>query len=86
MKRSKRELKRIDWVIVSRVIRTLYKNGSSKKTFLATTCRMGFDKCGLYIDWLDMMDLIRRDINDSGFEEISLSEKGRSLYHRKFAN
>ena len=84
VKKNKRELKRIDWNTVKRVVSTLYHNTRMKKTLLATACSMGYDKCRLYIDWLEMMDLIRREINDDGYEELMLTEKGRSLYSKKF--
>jgi len=84
IKKSKRELKRIDWNTVKRVISTLYHNARMKKTLLATACSMGYDKCRLYIDWLEMMELIRKEINDDGFEELILTEKGRALYSKKF--
>lgn len=45
---------------------------------------MGYDKCRRYIDWLEMMELIKREINNDDFEEIILTEKGRSLFRKKF--
>ncbi len=84
LKKNKRELKRIDWRTVKRIVSTLHHNARMKKTLLATACSMGYDKCRLYIDWLEMMDLIRKEINDDGKEELILTEKGRSLYSKKF--
>lgn len=84
LKKNKRELKRIDWKTVKRIVSILHNNVRMKKTLLATTCSMGYDKCRLYIDWLEMMDLIRKEINDDGKEELILTEKGRSLYSKKF--
>ncbi len=43
---------------------------------------MGYDKCRLYINWLEMMELIRKEINDDGYEELILTEKGLSLCNR----
>ncbi len=83
-KRTRKELKRIDWRTVKHVINALHENTRMKKTFLATTCRMGYDKCKLYLDWLEMMQLIRREKNEDGFEEVILTDKGRSLYLKKF--
>lgn len=84
LKRKKKELKRIDWKTVRRVISTLHRNSRMKKTLLATACSMGYDKCRLYIDWLEMMELVRKEIDEEGREEFILTEKGRSLYSRKF--
>lgn len=69
---------------VKKLIKTLQENTRMKKTLLATTSRMGYDKCRRYIDWLEMMELIKREINDDDFEEIILTEKGHSLFRRKF--
>jgi predicted transcriptional regulator len=84
LKRSKRELKRIDWKTVKRVVSTLHQNARIKKTLLATACNMGYDKCLLYVDWLEMMELVRKEINEDGYEGVILTEKGRSLYSKKF--
>ena len=84
LKKRRRELKRIDWETVKRVIGTLYYNAGMKKTILATSCSMGYDKCRLYIEWLEMMDLITRELNADGHEELLLTEKGRMLYSTKF--
>jgi predicted transcriptional regulator len=70
---------------VQKLISALYENTRMKKTLLATSCGMGYDKCRRYIDWLEMMELIKREINnDDDFEEIILTEKGRSLFRNKF--
>lgn len=45
---------------------------------------MGYDKCLLYVDWLEMMELVRKEINEDGYEGVILTEKGRSLYSKKF--
>jgi predicted transcriptional regulator len=82
--RSRKELKRIDWRTVKRVMSALYENARMKKSFLATACNMGYDKCRLYLDWLEMMELVRREDNEDGFEVIILTERGRSLYNKKF--
>lgn len=82
LKQRKRELKRIDWKTVTRVIITLHQNARMKKTLLASACNMGYDKCRLYINWLEMMELIRKEINDDGYEELILTEKGLSLCNR----
>jgi len=84
LKRSRRELKRIDWKTVKRIVSSLHQNARMKKTLLATECNMGYDKCRLYIDWLEMMELVRKEVNEDGYEEVILTEKGRSLYSKKF--
>jgi predicted transcriptional regulator len=82
--KTQRELKRINWKTVERIVIALYENVRMKKSVLATTCHMGYDKCRLYINWLEMMELIKKEINYDGFEEMILTEKGRTLYRTKF--
>lgn len=81
---NKRELKRISWPIVKKLLKLLYYNGGMKKTHISTKCNLSYDKCRLYLDWMDMMDLIKREIDDNGCQIISLNEKGSDLYIRKF--
>ncbi len=76
---SRKQLKRIEWKTVKRVIGVLHESTRMKKTVLATACHMGYDKCGLYLDWLEMMGLIKKETNDDGFEEIMLTERGHFL-------
>lgn len=81
---NKRELKRISWNIVKKLLKLLYYNGRMKKTHIATKCNLSYDKCRLYLDWMDMMDLIKRETDGGGFEIISLNEKGSDIYTKKF--
>lgn len=83
---SKRELKRIEWSIVRRVITILQCNPRMKKTHIAMKSGLGYDKCMLYLSWMDMMGLIRREKDDEGFQVISLSEMGMNLYRTQFTD
>jgi predicted transcriptional regulator len=80
---SKKKLKRIDWKIIKKLLNILYNEGKLKKTVLARKSNMGYNNCILYVDWLHMLDFIRRDVDDERFEIISLSELGRSFCKRK---
>lgn len=80
---NKRKLKRIDWNIVKNIMKVLYDDGKMKKTNIAMRLGISYDNCLLYLDWLDTMDLIKRDIDDGGFELIGLDNKGRDLYTQK---
>ena len=80
---SKKELKRIDWNIVKRLVIFLHYN-KMKKTNIAMQCSMSYDKCVLYLNWLEMMDLIKKETDPNGFEVICLNDKGNELYERKF--
>ena len=81
---NKKELRRIDWNIVRRLVTSLYYNSKMKKTHIATKCNLGYNKCRLYLDWMEMMELIKRETDEDQFEVIVLTEKGKSLHNRKF--
>lgn len=80
---NKKELKRINWNIVKKLIVLLHYNGRMKRTNIAMRCNMGYDKCLLYLNWLDLMDLIKKEIDEDGFELIRLTDKGHQFYDRK---
>ena len=80
---SKRELKRIDWSIIKRILRHLHDDGKEKKTNIAMKCNLSYNKLVLYLEWLEMMDFIKRELDEKKFECISLNEKGREFYSRK---
>jgi|SRR5579864_2291616 len=83
---NKKELQRIDWRIIKRVVTSLYYNNRMKKTHIATKCNLGYDKCRLYLDWMEMMELIKRETDENRFEVILLTDKGKSLHNSKFSN
>ena len=81
---GKKELKRIEWSTVKRIIVYLYYNNGLKKTKIAMQCNMAYDKFLLYLDWMDTMDLTKKDIDEDGFEVVSLTERGNILFLKKF--
>ena len=83
-KRNKIDIRRIDWKIVKRLVTSLYYHSRMKKTQIATTCNLSYDKCRRYLCWMEIMDLINKDKNEEGFELIRLTEKGNDLYNKEF--
>lgn len=79
-----RELKRIEWGIIERLVKMLYFNRGIKRTKIAMQCNMSYDKCVLYLDWMEMMGIIEKEIDKGGYILIQLGEKGSELYHKKF--
>jgi predicted transcriptional regulator len=79
-----KELKRIEWGIIVRLVKLLYFNRKIKRTKIAMQCNMSYDKCVLYLDWLEMMDVIEKEIDKEGYTLIQLSERGSDLYQKKF--
>jgi hypothetical protein len=57
-----------------------------KRTRIAMKSGLGYDKCMLYLSWMDMMGLIRREKDEEGFEVISLSDAGMTLYRTQFTD
>jgi predicted transcriptional regulator len=83
---NKKILRRVDFDVVKRIISLLHHNSRIKKTNIAMKCKLGYDKCVLYLDWLEMMDLIRRENNEDGFEIIILSERGYEFSKKRINN
>ena len=81
---GKKELKRIEWSTVKRIIVFLYYNNLFKKTKIAMQCNMAYYKFLLYLDWMDTMDLIKKEADEDGFEVVSLTQRGNNLFLKKF--
>ena len=74
---NKKELQRIDWNVVKRIMMKLYNAGKVTKTNLATKCNISYDKLILYLNWLEIMDMVNRSMDqDNKLESIKLSEIG----------
>jgi predicted transcriptional regulator len=81
---AKKELKRIEWNTVKRIIVFLYYNNQFGKTRIAMQCNMAYDKFILYLDWMEVMDLVKREVGKDGYEVLSLTERGNNLFSKKF--
>lgn len=82
IKHHKKELKRINWDIAKRLVILLYYDSKVKRTNIAMKCKLSYDNCLLYLNWLEMMDLIKKEIDRDGFELISLTNSGVNLYSK----
>ena len=80
---TKRKLKRIDWDITQRILTLLYYNGKGKKTNIAMKCNLNYEQLTLYLEWLGLVDFIKREIAEDGFEEVGLSDLGIDFYKKK---
>ena len=70
---------RIEWKTVLRILGYLHHNSKSKKTHISMTCNLGYKRCIQYLNWLEMMNLIKKDIGDDGSHLISMNEFGIEL-------
>ena len=77
MNTKKKELQRIDWNVTKRILIKLHITGRATKTDLATKCNISYDKLVLYLDWLEIMDMIEKDTEyENRLEYVKLSELG----------
>lgn len=72
--------RRIDTEVVKRIITILHDEGNEKKTKISLKAHLSYDKCLSYIEWLELMGLIRKENDDHDSELINLTEKGNELY------
>ncbi|MDH5463463.1 MAG: hypothetical protein OEW49_04060 [Nitrosopumilus sp.] len=79
---KKKELQRIDWSVVKQILTILYFNGEEKKTNMVMKTKLIYDKFVLYLEWLELMNLIKKETDDGGIEIISLSKNGLDLFSR----
>ena len=70
---------RIEWKTVLRILGFLQHNGKSKKTHVSMMCNLGYKRCIQYLNWLEMMNLIKKDIDENGSHLISVNEFGIEL-------
>lgn len=85
LNQKKKELKRIDWDIVKRILRMLYAEEMAKKTHIAMKCNLNYDQTISYLEWMDLVNFVKK-ISDDNSEAISLSDNGRILYMEKIKN
>lgn len=67
---------RIEWKTVLRILGFLRHNSKSKKTHISMTCNLGYKRCIQYLNWLEMMNLIKKDTDKDGSHLISVNEFG----------
>jgi predicted transcriptional regulator len=81
IRQNLKTLRRIDVNVVRRIIIALHEDGKQKKSKVALMAHMSYDKCLRYLEWLEMMGMIKRE-NSHGCEHINLTDKGMELYHK----
>ena len=82
---GKKRLKRIQWDLVGRLIIVIRQDPCLRRTNIAMKSGLAYDKCILYLDWMERMDIIRREISADGTQTIRLAEKGHDLYMTEFS-
>ena len=82
IKNQRRGLKRIDWDIATRILKTLYLCGNQKKTTMARLTNMSYDGCVSYVCWLELLGFVKKEA-DNRFEMIRLTDLGINFYKTK---
>jgi len=73
---------RIEWKTVLRILGFLHHNSRSKKTHISMTCNLGYKRCVQYLNWLEIMNLIKKDVDQDGSHLISVNEWGIELVQK----
>lgn len=67
---------RPDLYVIARIIKTLMDKGSMKRTELATSTGLAYDRLSRYLDWMSERELILID----GDGEVHLTQQGTETY------
>ena len=65
-----------DLYVIARIIKTLMENGSTKRTSLATSTGLAYDRLSKYLDWMAERKLVSMD-GDGG---VHLTKEGADAY------
>ena len=65
-----------DLYVIARIIKTLMEEGGTKKTALATTTGLAYDRLSKYVDWMVERQLVTLD----GEGEVHLTPLGAETY------
>jgi len=76
-----KKIRRVDLDVLERLLVVLYENIEEKKTNIARNSKMGYDKCVLYLDVLEMMGFVKKN-NDGKNTFYSLTPTGINYSHR----
>lgn len=79
-----KKIRRVDLEVLERLILVLYENMEEKKTNIARNSKMGYDKCVLYLDVLEMMEFVKKNNNGKN-TFYSLTSTG-IIYSHKITN
>ena len=57
-----------------------------KKTWVAMLCKMNYHKCLLYLNWMERLDLIKKEDGIDDFELVNITDNGREIFLRQLAD
>jgi len=62
----------------------LAQYGKMKKTKIAMVCRINYEMCVSYLKWLEILGLIKIEIDEERFELFGLNSRGMDLCRKEF--
>lgn len=65
--------------MMERIILSLYESGSEKRTTISRNAKMSYDKCIKYLDYLEKINFVKKEINKENSIIYSLSLDGIKL-------
>ena len=81
-----KELERVNWRTVQKIIISLYRNGMMRRTMIAMRCRLRYDKCRSHLDWCESLKLIKTKKDEDGSELMVLTDRGMEIYREQLAH
>jgi len=78
-------LKRIDPNMVERIILSLYESGKEKRTTISRNAKMSYDKCVKYLEYLEQVNFVKKEVNDDNHITYGLTINGINLCKNKLS-
>lgn len=70
---------RIDPKIVKRILLSLYESGTEKRTTISRNTNMSYDRCEKYLVYLEKINFVKKQVDESNSIQFSLSSYGIEL-------
>lgn len=72
--------------VMSRLMVTMYESGIAKKTNIARNSKMSYDKCMQYLAALEILDFVKKKIDQDGHETYDLTMHGIDFCKRRLSH
>ena len=78
-------LTRIDPNMVERIIFSLYESGMEKRTTISRNAKMSYDKCVKYLNYLEQVNFVKKEIDEENAIVYGLATEGIALCKNKLS-
>ena len=82
---ANKTLTRIDPNMVERIILSLHESGREKRTTISRNAKMSYDKCVKYLDYLEKINFVKKEVNKENYVMYGLSLDGINLCKNKIS-